>query len=522
MMALRLLILRSVEMLSQIDKKHRKAQSDVSRNNLLLSLALFTEIVDVVRRCTTNLQFASLFLEVGRQIEPSFLAHLFPLPKSRRSPLLNQSPMSKRRSSTTFVADKSLVDRYHARTVVDLFSLCVHEGSLAASASALPLLSSRMQSRGFCEFLLQKAITAFVQNVDSTDADFDHTQEERRVIGDIFRFGIKLEDADKFEARLLSQSFTDEHPFDNHLPEEPLVARLRNGSRGYDVAYSTDDDDDEDSRRHGHTSSNRNLICVGGGRRESSILNYMMLSIFDDDNKEAEEAIRRAASSFIDTKRDLASMDFLTFAADDGSTTEETERQDLDSSDHGTINGKGPETEQVAQTDQSVNDVAEIVGNVMLELIKAPKIDQPWQAMASLARLILQQSKELPPLDVYIMALRRTNHAVLEAVLPSGYEGEESSGQLSRFLVAEIGRCEFQINPRQDPAWIVDLTILLLQRLLDSNNCSEELLASLVLIGLISSHVSGRAEDLLEPLEGRSPYLVQCYRAAQSNSPTSL
>lgn len=142
MMALRLLILRAIELLSSVDKKHRNVESTDSKSNLMLAMSLFSEIVDVVRRCTTNLQFAAFFLEVGRQIEPSCLAHLFPLPQSRDIP--TEEGNYTYRQSVLLVDE---VDRFTARSVVDLFSLCIHEGSLAASASALPLLDSRIQSR---------------------------------------------------------------------------------------------------------------------------------------------------------------------------------------------------------------------------------------------------------------------------------------------------------------------------------------------------------------------------------------
>lgn len=520
MMALRLLILRSVEMLSQVDKKHRKAQTDVSRSNLMLSLALFTEIVDVVRRCTSNLQFASLFLEVGRQIEPSFLAHLFPLPQSHcPSPA---SPTARRRVSNTFVADKTSLDRFNARTVVELFSLCVHEGSLSASASALPLLSSRMQSRTFCDLLLQRAIDAFCRNIDSTEADFDRTLEERRVIGDIFRFGIKLEDAAKLEDRMIAQDWRDEQVgFAGQLTEDgapPLEFHRAHSAE----SFTTDDSNSDNFNRQ---SSHRNLICVGGGSRQSTILGYVINSIFDDGAKESEDAIRRAASSFIDSKRDLASMDFLSFGTEEaGSVSEETPKDDQGEEDNSSESGEPPSPPKRKSSklpspsdDPPPKSVACLVGSMLLELVKTPEIDHPWKAVACLSRLLLQQAKEMPPLDVYTKAVEQTSKAALESVLPTGYQ-EEPSDAVVRFLVAEIGRCEFQIQrPAQEPAWIVELVLVLLHRLQSSaDDAPPEVVACLVLLGLIAGHASGRAVDLLEAIDkGSSNYLVKCYKSVQ-------
>lgn len=80
MMALRLIVFHSIEMLSKFDRENRRFQTQASRSNFVLSQALLTGIVDVARRFSTDLQFACLFLEIGRQIEPNLLAYLFPLP----------------------------------------------------------------------------------------------------------------------------------------------------------------------------------------------------------------------------------------------------------------------------------------------------------------------------------------------------------------------------------------------------------------------------------------------------------
>ena len=296
MMALRLLILRAVELLSGVDKKHRKAGSVDSKSNLMLAMSLFSEIVDVVRRCTSNLQFAAFFLEVGRQIEPSCLAHLFPLPQSRDIPPEEGNHPHRR---SVLVIDE--VDRCTARSVVDLFSLCIHEGSLAASASALPLLDSRIQSRNYCDLLLMRAIASFVRNADSREAEFDCTQEERRVIGDIFRFGIKLEDAALFEKQMTPEESKAEvlSAGDRLLPEDtnPPVA--------FESANSDESDDLNIQSIH--------KCCVGRGNQS----------------------------------------------------------------------------------------VAGLVGDTLLDLLRNPKIDRPWRAMAALARLLLQNSNRIPEIDVY-------------------------------------------------------------------------------------------------------------------------
>jgi hypothetical protein len=318
------------------------------------------------------------------------------------------------------------------------------------------------------------------------------------------------------------------------------------------------------------------LICVGGGARQSTILGYVINSIFDDGNagKESESAIRRAASSFIDSKRDLASMDFLSFGAEEGASTtsggtgedsddDNIEEDEVESSENGYAHPPATPKRQLstrilAQSDPPAKTVASLVGNKLLELLKAPDIDHPWKAIASLSRLLLQQqqqqSKEVPSLKVYTKAVEQTSKAALEAVLPTGYmedtatttttyESSSSGGNthttvMSRVLIGEIGHCEFQLQPLAlEPAWIVDLILLLLHRLQSKTKEDDAdadvvvvvaqqqqeqqiVVASMVLIGLIAGHVSGRTVDLLSDVqEDASNYLVQCYKKTVQQDP---
>lgn len=457
LMALRLLIIRSVEMLSNADRKHRKAQSDVTHSVLLLTMALFSEVVDTVRRCTSNLQFASLFLEVGRQIEPSCLAHLFPLPLPGKK--------------SEHVHEKQALTKSSVRSVLELFSLCIEAGSLAASASALPLLASRIQSRNYCDLLLARSIEAFVKNTDSGECTFDFTEEERRVIGDIFRFGMKLEDAAKIEAQLEKQDSEAE-------------------ASKHDEVQASFTTDTMDSNSSTPNQASRNLICMSS--RQGSILNYVMPSVFNDEKAE-EEAISRAATSFIENNSDFRSLDFLALGDD--------EEREL-----GEDSVSGP--------DSILKSVGGLVGDTLLELLRSPKTDCPWKTMFSLARLLIQgENQAASTSEVFVKAVDNAKIQHFDSLVPDCYAGGDDMERLVRFIVVDMAHSGHQLNVFE-ASLIVDLVLLLLQRLVDfPPEIHVNITAGLVAVALIAGHVSDRSPALMSTVD-QDCFMYRIYERA--------
>ena len=262
-------------MVAKCHTRHSKEQSKSTESNLNLSHNLLQRVIETARICTSNLQFASLFLEIGRQTEPSNLRHLFPLPLSF--------------DDRETILSSDIID---ARSVVDLFNICIDKGSLAASSSALPLLTSKGQARYYCELLLDEAIDNFVRNSSPNQCKFDSTEEERRVLGDIFRFGMKLEDADLYEEKIITES--------------------QNGRRSTD-ATSVDTADRSFSSQifAPESPQKRNLIC--NLTSTNSILNYFVPSsvVGESEKQRMEDAIRREASSFIRRSLDDPVLEFV-------------------------------------------------------------------------------------------------------------------------------------------------------------------------------------------------------------------
>ena len=218
-MALRLLVLRSVEQLSDDVRKSNTASDMPS----ILSSSVLAEVLHIVRSCSrTRLQFTSLILEVGRQLEPSCFPQLFPLP-----------------AITPSVMVKGRISAADLTTVADFFDACMEDGSLLSSVSSLPIISARDLSRQKCILLLEHCLEGFKENIKSeNDCFFDVSMEERSALGDIFRFGAKLEDTN-------NEDFLD-FPLDHDLDDVSIDSST--ASSGSDA-----DDDDYTSRKRGHS-----------------------------------------------------------------------------------------------------------------------------------------------------------------------------------------------------------------------------------------------------------------------------
>lgn len=165
-MAMRLLVLRSVEWISNEPK------SD-------FALSIFATIIDLLREALPTVQIASLLLGIGRQVEPSCLKKLFPLPSSS----LVETP------------DLDLPDEARQNidllSVEDLYVASTQKGSMSIPMSSLPLLSSRFTSLQECGDLLYHCLSTIGMNFGENS--FDTCFRERAYIRDLFRFGAQLE-----------------------------------------------------------------------------------------------------------------------------------------------------------------------------------------------------------------------------------------------------------------------------------------------------------------------------------------
>lgn len=460
MMALRLITFRSLEMMAKTHNKHSKKPSEFAESNLLLSQSLLSTIVVATRRCTSDLQFASLFLEVGRQTEPSNLQHLFPLP------LPDELAESK--------LGPAIIE---ATSVVDLFTICIDEGSLAASASALPLLTSKAQARYYCELLLDEAIDNFVRNSSSIRCKFDSTEEERRVLGDFFRFGMKLEDAECYEEKLVAESqegrispgVTSVNSIDRSISNQSLVPEIPENAQ-------------------------RSLIC--SLTASSSILNYIVpFSMRGESEKQRmEDAIRREAASFINKSLDEPVLDFALLPDWD------------DSSD--SPNSKKADT----------NSVAYLVGDALLALLQAENSSNNWKIIAAFAKMILQEGIEIPSsYNLFVEVAVKAQPLDVLSIIPESYDVDNGLEQnMSAYIEEGIRSCCRQIT-FADANHIIDMSLLLIDRLqlLPPPDIGDQIVMELglVFIIMVAGEISGRSQSIQDMLEHGS-LLNECYKRA--------
>jgi hypothetical protein len=351
--------------------------------------------------------------------------------------------------------------------------------------------------------LLESAVNAFVDNIENTQSNFDHTVEERGVMGDLFRFGVRVEDADDMDkgvlARVCQNDGTHESMYGTLSESAP---QLSLGSSDY---FSTDDEGG--SERDKTRASVTSLVCVGGGRRSSSILSVLG-SMFDGGkSKESEEAIRRAASSFIESKRELASMDLLHYSFDEDSCSGSSLHEDesntgCTSNASSDGNCRSPATLPPRESQRVARSVATVAGGAIVNILRTLRTEHRWSALGALARMLVQSSSQFPFGPVLSKAINQIGPSEIEDLVSnlSDEHGDADNSMLERFLKGEVDRCDFQLRSTQDALWIVDLSILLLGRLVETPDCPREILSALVLIGVVAGHCSGKTAALIESL----------------------
>ncbi|GKY99480.1 hypothetical protein MPSEU_000902200 [Mayamaea pseudoterrestris] len=194
--SLQLLLTRLVEEIGDITERQEACR---------ITESVFATIVEFARYTITPLQFAAVFIEIGRQLEPRYLNALFPLPNS----------LTER-------------DSHDGDTLLDLYEMSLDYGSILAASSSLPLLHDTETLQHNCHLILGHCLDAIEVYFESFGhTGFDVVSEEQFVLCDVFRYALKLEDVD-------SQPFVE-----------------------------TDSSDDDDSMSTNFTNSGRSPIFCG-------------------------------------------------------------------------------------------------------------------------------------------------------------------------------------------------------------------------------------------------------------------
>jgi hypothetical protein len=166
-MALQLLILRCVESIAAKNKRDKRSSSENSVKRLKV---VYASLLEAARLWMTPLQFVTLLLKVGRQIEPSCFSYLFPLP--------------------------AINGTEAGENILEFFHSSLRSGSINTSVMAVPLLA---------EDAVSKTISAAIFHycLNEIDRCFDHDEiplylatiaEEKEAAVDIFRYAMKWRD----------------------------------------------------------------------------------------------------------------------------------------------------------------------------------------------------------------------------------------------------------------------------------------------------------------------------------------
>jgi len=453
LLALRTLIIRILE---SIARESDKMGNDISsQHSLFLLTTTFADVVEAAKERLPPMQFVSLFLGIGRQIEPSYLVHLFPLPLSTSMP----------------------GEQNKCRSVEDLFLFSLRHGSISVASSALPLFSSKRYSLKMCGSLLRHCLETFEENAESPlSVAFDLSAEERRMLRGVFHFGVRIED---------SGTMPPMEPLDDHDPL--LVSRSPEDSGDtaeFDSVASADSP--EGLRGQLLTPQKSSRICQLFS--PPSFLGHFQ-------RPKEEEAIFDAASSFILSGFDEVNIGFESPMSNGKSVSSRRTLGDASVS---------------SSTSESVEiTMAGIIASFLLPLAFPTDMSKQkfrWKRTATLAHVLLGDTPcdldatrirgitrlaESWSLDEIIFSLQISNSS-----LNNDFSTSEKEKWLVRLLKRHLTECGMMMSTAQ-ASIVLRLVILLLDRYSLGRDIKARS-PGLLLLGIIVAHCAGYTRELLD------------------------
>jgi hypothetical protein len=467
-MALRLLVLRCVEKLVADSSKKRSGHDGIGSRSYIM----FASVVDVIRRLTRPLQFASLFVEVGRQVEPSCYRYLFPLP----------GPPT---DDNGYNGGGGLGGG--GETLRDLLNVALAHGSVSLSVAALPLLEDRSAARSICASIFHHCLSRCISQ--SGNLGYGACGEEIRVLSDIFRYGLKLEDPDECE--------DDANDTSNDL----------------DIATATsDDNDDFDNDNETEKERGYSLLCVFFGR-----------------SKPKQRTPRNgdgAASSFIGEgfSDDLIDNHLIANGIPTGLNTQAT------------MTHRNSKRGSDAVEDEAFcfETVAGVTARQLLACILERSQGPHWKQAALVTTLVLGDNLsglrtvsksdltkllEETPVEAYPLLLPEQRHDTVED--NSNEDEDQELNDLVMSFMYHLTACRYEIGS-QNANGVLSLLLVLLARRVYSADLQGEIIPSLIFATIVAASTAGRLADLLENMdlhdddddEEDLPWMLRCYLEA--------
>ena len=522
--ALRVVILRAVNVLASAVKAYQKSGLSTFKISEYSAESVLFEIVTATREVFTPLQFSRLFLGLGRQLEPFHFNVLFPLPTT--PPVLSLDETMNRDNGFHSTPGTALpLDVQQDATlqplssVEDLFLASGKAGAIVTTSSALPLFPVKKLSRIKCTELLKHCLLTIDESTPFADSyELDNAVDERMLVSQLYQFGLKLEDAEDPIAEISINESADDSAHSDSNSETTEGSK----SKEDDSSESMEADGNESSSEYIETnasvSKNADFPTMGFSR----LVTMVSPSLWNNLPKEEldEKAISEAASLFITSVFD---------ESENGIQKATHEWNDDNDSHSEQLALNGSFVEVASTTSPSVPDTPEVfiepacssvagtVGKHLLDVIFRSDYNIAWKKANTMARLILGEYRiahSLSSLEsrnanriAHIFPDKEWNSGLLAIFDDFNDTGRNKTQGLemafcskddnhfARVITGQILNCSHQAES-DSASLIFDLTLSILMRY-DLYPDVKILATSLIVVGIVSGHVSGRICELL-------------------------
>jgi hypothetical protein len=464
---MRIIVFKVIELLSDAKFKNDTCTKWLAGKNLLSEmLTAMTKVFDI-------LTVTNFFLSVGRQLEPHQFNLIFPLPNGCE-------------------------DTVDISTAEDLFSISHAQGSLSTVLSSLPLFSCHRTSQKRVVQLVYHCLGEIERVFESySSSSLQVSGEEVKFVHQLFWFGVKLEDA------IESLEHCDE--------SEASRESSADNSEGPSVLTSSSDDGESISNEHFPERVYDDIfplpLTLKNGPHKTGVLSIMATHLFPPkhptNGDEDEDAINCAASSFILSGFDSPVKSHL--------STPLPVRQDIARSmfyvghDKGMLPGDSCDRKNatIPYSDVTVAGavsvfISHVIGfSKSSHLLHTTNPKAGWKTVSAVAHL-LQGDRETVAITSAASAIAINISQTSTIKVAHEYIQGKGDGQtiILQFLRRLIFECAAQVEP--EAAGVIFNLILLL--LLRYDTC-EDVHASrtiLIIVGIVSGHVSGRISELID------------------------
>ena len=427
-----------------------------------------------------SLTITTFWLSVGRQLEPHQFNLMFPLPNN----------------SDTLVAG----------TAEELFNVSCEFGSLSTALSALPLFSSHMESQKRVVQLLYHCLNAIKQTVfEETITSASHASDnEIKFIHQLFWFGVKLEDA--------IQSMYERQDSEFSCDESVMSVSTEASMESLSASSYSDDLSSADSLEDpAHVISSTPQRALQANSAKTGIISKVVTNLFPPkrhtDEEADEDAIHDAASSFIISGFESPVKSRLTtplpvrrdIARSMGIQDQDKIARKLSLEENESTEGHFPYS-SLSVAGAVVAFIGDVIGLNREKHSSAFNLTAGWKTISVVAH-ILQGDRETSAITSAASpnALEITRISTINVAKSGSFHDEDENAGLEiilQFFRILISECAAQIQP--EAAGVVFNLILLL--LLRYDVC-EDVYSSkttLIMVGIVSGHLSGRISELVD------------------------